>query len=68
MVEVDVREHEMAHVLEGHPVSREAFFERAETARRPAIHQRRLVASQQVTGNDPGLPEVEKVDQLEAAS
>jgi hypothetical protein len=68
MVEVDVREHEVAHVFERHPVGRETRFERAETARRPAVHQRRLVASQQVTGNDPGLPEVEKVDQLEAAS
>jgi hypothetical protein len=68
MVEVDVREHEMAHVLERYPVSREALFECAETARRPAVHQRRLVAGQQVRRNDPGMPEVEEVDELEAAS
>jgi hypothetical protein len=58
----------MAHVLEHHPVSREAVFERAETARRPAVHQRRLVAGQQVRRNDPGLPEVEEIDELEAAT
>jgi hypothetical protein len=68
MVEVDVREHEMAQVLERHPVGREALFERAETARRPAVHQRRLVAGQQVRRNDPGMPEVEEVDELEAAT
>jgi hypothetical protein len=68
MVEVDMREDEMAHVPDRHPVSREAFFERAETARRPAVHQRRLVAWQQVRRNDPGMPEVEEVDELEAAS
>jgi hypothetical protein len=68
MVEVDVREHEMAQVLERHPVGRDAVFERAETARRPAVHQRRLVAGQQVRRNDPGMPEVEEVDELEAAT
>jgi hypothetical protein len=68
MVEVDMREDEMAHVRDRHPVIREAFFERAETARRPAVHQRRLVAWQQVRRNDPGMPEVEEVDELEAAS
>jgi hypothetical protein len=68
MVEVDMREHEMAHVRKRHPVSREAFFECAETARRPAVHQRRLVAGKQVRRDDPGLPEVEEVDELEAAT
>jgi hypothetical protein len=68
MVEVDMGEHEMAHVCERHPVGREAFLECAETARRPAVHQRRLVAGQQVRRNDPGMPEVEEVDELEAAT
>jgi hypothetical protein len=68
MVEVDMREYEMAHVRERHPVSREAFFERAETARGPAVHQRRLVAGQQVRRNDPRMPQVEEVDELEAAT
>jgi hypothetical protein len=68
MVEVDMREHEMAHVLESHPVGRKAVFERAETARRPAVHQRRLVAGQQVRRDDPGLPEVEKVEEPKAAT
>jgi hypothetical protein len=63
-----MREHEMAHVRKRHPVSREAFFECAETARRPAVHQRRLVAGKQVRRDDPGLPEVEEVDELEAAT
>jgi hypothetical protein len=58
----------MAHVLERHPVVSETFFKRAETAGRPAVHQRRLVAGQQVRRNDPGVPEVEEVDELEAAS
>jgi hypothetical protein len=58
----------MAHVLERHPVGPEAAFECAETARRPAIHQRRLVAGQQVRRNDPGMPEVEEVDELEAST
>jgi hypothetical protein len=58
----------MTHVLERHPVSREAVFECAETARRPAVHQRRLVSRQQVRRNDPGLPEVEEIDELEAAT
>ena len=41
---------------------------RFQAARRPAVHQRRLVARQQVRRNDPGLPEVEEIDELEAAS
>jgi hypothetical protein len=68
MVEVDMREYEMAHVRERHPVSCEAFFERAETARGPAVHQHRLVAGQQVRRNDPRMPQVEEVDELEAAT
>jgi hypothetical protein len=68
MVEVDMREDEMADVLERHPVGREAFCECAETARRPAVHQRGLVPGQQVRRNDPGMPQVEEVDELEAAN
>jgi hypothetical protein len=68
MVEVDVRENEMAHVLERNPVGRETGLEGAETARRTAVHQRRLVAGQQVRGDDPRMPEVEEVDELEAAT
>jgi hypothetical protein len=49
-------------------VGRKAVFERAETARRPAVHQRRLVAGQQVRRDDPGLPEVEEVEELETAT
>jgi hypothetical protein len=68
MVEVDMREHEMAHVRERYPVSGQAFLECAETARGSAVHQRRLVAGKQVRRNDPGMPQVEKVDELEAAT
>jgi hypothetical protein len=68
MVEVDVRENKVAHVLERHPVGREAVFERAKTARRSAVHQRRLVAGQQVRRDDPGMPEVEEVEEPEAAT
>jgi len=63
-----MREHEMAHVRERHPVGREAFLECAETARRATVHQRRLVAGQQVRRNDPGMAQVEEVDELEAAT
>jgi hypothetical protein len=56
------------HVRERHAVGRQAFLECAETARRPAVHQRRLVAGQQVRRNDPGMPQVEEVDELEAAT
>jgi hypothetical protein len=63
-----MRQDEMAQVVERHPVGRKAVFERAETARRPAVHQRRLVAGQQVRRDDPGMPEVEEVDPLEGAS
>jgi hypothetical protein len=49
-------------------VGLQASIECAETTRRPAVHQRRLVAGEQVSRNDPGMPEVEKVDQLEAAT
>jgi hypothetical protein len=63
-----VREHEVPHVRERHPVPRQAFLECGETARRPAVHQRRLVVGQQVRRNDPGMTQVEKVDELEAAT
>jgi len=68
VVEVDVREHEMAHVLQRQAVGREAALERPETARGPAVHERRLVAGQQVRRDDPGMPEVEKVEELEPAT
>jgi hypothetical protein len=68
VVEVDVREHEMAHVLQRQAVNREAVLERPETARGPAVHQCRLVAGQQVRRDDPGMPEVEKVEELETAT
>jgi hypothetical protein len=58
----------MADVLERHPVSCEAVFQRAKTARRAAVHERRLVAGQQVRRDDPGLPEVEEVEELETAT
>jgi hypothetical protein len=44
---------------ERHPVGRQGLLECAETARRPAVHQRRLVAGQQVRRNDPGMTQVE---------
>jgi hypothetical protein len=68
MVEMDMRQDEMAHVRERHPVSGEAVFERAKTARRAAVHERRLVAGQQVRRDDPGMPEVEEVEELETAT
>jgi hypothetical protein len=49
-------------------MGREAGLEGAETTRRPTVHQRRLVAGQQVRRDDPGMPEVEKVEELEAAT
>jgi hypothetical protein len=68
VVKVDVREDEVSHVLQRNSVIRQTGLERAETARRPAVQQRRLVAGQQVRGDNPGMPEVEEVEELEAAT
>jgi hypothetical protein len=68
VVEMDMRQDEMADVLERHPVSCEAVFQRAKTARRAAVHERRLVAGQQVRRDDPGMPEVKEVEELETAT
>jgi hypothetical protein len=43
-------------------------LERVDAARRPAVDERRLVAEEQVGGDDPGPPEVEQVEELEAAT
>jgi hypothetical protein len=68
MVEVDVREHEMAQVLQRQAVRRETGLERAQTARGPAVDQRGLVPGQQVGRDDPGLPQVEEVEELTPAT
>jgi len=63
VVQVDVRQQEVADVLGHEPLLGEARFEPAETGGRPAVNERRLVAREEVGRNDPRAPEVLQVDQ-----
>jgi hypothetical protein len=66
VVQVDVGEDEPAKLLEGEPVCGKRRFKRADAARRPAVDEGRLIAVEQVGGDDPGPPEVEQIEELEA--
>jgi hypothetical protein len=68
MVEMDVREHEVAEIVDGQAVGRQAGFQSLEARRGAAVDQGRLVAGQQVRGDDPRPAEVEEVEELEAAT
>ena len=65
VVEVDVREDEVAELLERQAALPECSFERSEAAARPAVDQRRLVSGQEVGRDDPRAPEVKEVEKLE---
>jgi len=58
VVQVDVRQHEMAEVFDPEPLFGEAPFEPAEAGRRPAVDERRLVAREEVGRDHPRAPEV----------
>ena len=68
VVQVDVGEQEMAKVAEQEPTQAESRLECRQAGARAAIDQRRLVARQQIGGNDPRPPEVLQVEKLRAAS
>jgi hypothetical protein len=68
VVEVDVRQHEVAEVVERETVARESLLQRIQAARRPAVDQRGLVAGEQVDADDPRPAEVKKIEKLEAAT
>jgi hypothetical protein len=53
-------------ILERKAMAGEPAFEGIETGRRTAVHQRRLRTRKQVGGYDPGPPEMEEVEKLEA--
>jgi hypothetical protein len=58
----------VAEILDGDSAARKRLLERAETRARPAVDKGRLVVRQQVGGDDPRPPEVEKIERLEAAT
>jgi hypothetical protein len=64
MVEVDMRENQVAEILDGEPLLGEARLERCETGRRAAVDERGLLALEQVRRDDPGAPEMLQVEQL----
>jgi hypothetical protein len=68
VVEVDVREDEVAQVPDREPGTRERRLERVDARRRTAVDQGGLLAAKQVGGDDPRPPEVEEVEELEAAT
>jgi len=63
VVQVDVRQQQMVEVVDPEPLPGKARFEPAETGRRPAVDERRLVAREEVGRDDPRAPEVLQVDQ-----
>jgi hypothetical protein len=68
VIQVDVGEDEPADLLQGEPVRGKLRFQRADAARRAAVDESRLVAVEQVGGDDPGPPEVEQIEELEAVT
>jgi hypothetical protein len=68
VIQVDVGEDEPADLLQGEAVRSERRLERVDAARRAAVDERRLVAGEQVGGDDPRPPEVEQVEELEAVT
>jgi hypothetical protein len=65
VVEMDVREDEVAEILDSHFPARERGLERAQARGRPAVDERRLVVRPQVGGDDLRSPEVEEIERLE---
>ena len=63
VVQVDVRQHEMAEVFNPEPLLGEALFEPAEAGGRPAVDERRLVVREEIGRDHPRAPEVLQVDQ-----
>jgi hypothetical protein len=68
VVEVDVRQHEMTKIAEREAPALEPGDERAQARRRTAVDEGGLVAGEQVRRDDPRPPEVEEVEELEAAT
>jgi hypothetical protein len=68
VVEVDVREQQVAEVPDSESVLRQAGLQRIDAGRGPTIDQRRLVAWQQVGRDDPGVAEEEEVEELRAVT
>jgi hypothetical protein len=66
MVEVDVREQQVAEIPQCEPVRRQTGLQRLEAGRGPTVDQRRLVAWQEVGRDDPGVAEEEEVEELRA--
>jgi hypothetical protein len=63
VIQVDVRQQQVAEILESEAVRTQAGLERAETGARPAVDQRRLVAWKEIRRDDPRAPQVVQVDQ-----
>jgi hypothetical protein len=63
VVQVDVRQQEVAKVLDREPLPGETRFEPLQAARRPAVDQGRLVAREEVGRDDSRAAEVPQVDQ-----
>jgi hypothetical protein len=68
MVEVDVREQQVAEVPDSETVFRQAGLQRIDAGRRSTIDQRRLAAGQQVGRDDPGVTEEVEVEELRAVT
>jgi hypothetical protein len=68
VVEVDVREQQVADVPDSETVFRQAGLQRIDAGRRSTIDQRCLVARQQVGRYDPGVAEEEEVEELRAVT
>jgi hypothetical protein len=61
MIEVDVRENEVAKILDRQASLGERVLERLQAGARTAVDQGRLLAGEQVRGDDPRAPEVQEV-------
>jgi hypothetical protein len=62
MVEMNVRKDEVAKILERHVPLAERRLENSQARARTAVHKRRLLAGEQVRGDDPRSPEVNEVE------
>ena len=66
MVEVDVREQQVTHVLEREAALREPLVEALDAGRRPAVEERRAVIGLDEEGSDrPRVAQVKEVDRLQ---
>jgi hypothetical protein len=68
VIEVDVREDEVAQVTSVKSVRPQTFLECVEARRRPAVDERGLFAGKEVRCDDPRSPQVEEIEKLEAAT